>query len=43
MVERRYMLDTNILSSLIKWPSSPMANKIMALDSGKRQSDLIYR
>lgn len=26
------MFDTNILSSLIKCPSSPMANKIMVLD-----------
>ena len=32
MVKRRYMFDTNILSSLIKRPSSPLANRITMLD-----------
>lgn len=32
MVNRRYMFDTNILSSLIKWPSNPLANRIAALN-----------
>jgi len=32
MLKRRYMLDTNILSSLIKFPSAPLSHKIIALD-----------
>ena len=32
MVKRRYMFDTNILSSLIKRPSSPLANRITRPD-----------
>jgi tRNA(fMet)-specific endonuclease VapC len=33
MVKRRYMLDTNILSALIKRTSSPLAERVSMLDS----------
>ena len=32
MAERQYLFDTNVLSDLIKRPSSPLANRIATLD-----------
>jgi len=31
-MRRRYMFDTNIISSIIKFPASPLANRMMSLN-----------
>jgi tRNA(fMet)-specific endonuclease VapC len=41
MAERRYLFDTNVLSSLIKQPSGTLASRIVAMDSGEYCTSII--